>query len=103
MLFGLTNAPVYFVDLMNLVFREFLDKFVLVFIGDILLYSKSEEEHGKHLRIVLETPQKNELKAKFSKCNFWQKQVKFLGHIVLEVGISVDPTKIESIQSWKRP
>ena len=93
----MTNAPAYFVDLMNRVFWEFLDKFVLVLIDYILVYSKSEKEHEKHLRIVLETLQKNQLKAKFSKCHFWQKQVKFLGHVVSETGISVDPTKIEAI------
>jgi len=101
--FGLTNAPAYFVDLMNRVFKDFLDRFVLIFIDDILVYSKTEEEHEKHLRIVLETLRSNQLKAKFSKCHFWQSRVKFLGHIISESGISVDPSKIEAIQDWKRP
>ena len=101
--FGLTNAPAYFVDLMNRVFKDFLDRFVLIFIDDILVYSKTEEEHEKHLRVVLETLRSNQLKAKFSKCHFWQSRVKFLGHIISESGISMDPSKIEAIQDWKRP
>lgn len=101
--FGLTNAPAYFVDLMNKVFKDFLDRFVLIFINDILVYSKTEEEHEKHLQIVLETHRSNQLKAKFSKCHFRQSRVKFLGHIISESGISVDPSKIEAIQNWKRP
>ena len=77
MTFGLTNDPAYFVDLMNRVFREYLDKFVLVFIDDILVYSKSEEDHARHLRIVLSILRQHQLKAKFSKCHFWEEQVKF--------------------------
>ena len=95
--FGLTNAPAYFVDLMTHVFRDVLNKFVLVFIDDILVYSKTEEEHAEHLRIVLEILRRNILYAKFSKCHFWVKEVKFLGHIVNEEWISVDPSKISSI------
>jgi len=97
--FGLTNAPAFFVDLMNRVFREYLDKFVLVFIDDILIYSKSEAEHANHLRIVLSTLRHHQLRAKFSKCHFWENRVKFLGHVVSSDGIYVDPSKIEVIQN----
>ena len=101
--FGLTNAPAVFMDLMNRVFSEYLDKFVIVFIDDILVYSKSEEEHEDHLRIVLETLRRKQLYAKFSKCEFWLKQVAFLGHVVSEKGIEMDPAKIEAITKWPRP
>ncbi|KAL0557219.1 hypothetical protein IC582_005737 [Cucumis melo] len=103
MSFGLTNAPAVFMDLMNRVFREFLDTFVIVFIDDILIYSKTEVEHEEHLRMVLETHRANKLYAKFSKCEFWLKQVSFLGHVVSKAGVSVDPTKIEAVTSWSRP
>ena len=82
--FGLTNAPAVFMDMMNRIFREYLDKFVMVFIDDILLYSKTEEEHQEHLRIVLERLRKEKLYAKYKKCEFWLKQVAFLGHIISE-------------------
>ena len=101
--FDLTNAPAYFVDLMTRVFWEVLNKFVLVFIDDILVYFKTEEEHAEHLRIVLEILRRNILFAKFSKCHFWFKEVKFLGHIVNEEGISIDPSQIFAILDWKRP
>ena len=81
-LFGLTNAPAYFMNLMNKVFMEFLDKFVVVFIDDILVYSKNEEEHKEHLRLVLEKLREHQLYAKFSKCEFWLKEVGFLGHVI---------------------
>ncbi|KAL0541298.1 hypothetical protein IC582_021340 [Cucumis melo] len=103
MSFGLTNAPAVFMDLMNRVFREFLDTFVIVFIDDILIYSKTEAEHDEHLRMVLETLRANKLYAKFSKCEFWLKQVSFLGHVVSKVGVSVDLAKIEAVTSWPRP
>ncbi|KAL0562097.1 hypothetical protein IC582_002547 [Cucumis melo] len=103
MSFGLTNAPAVFMDLMNRVFREFLDTFVIVFIDDILIYSKTEAEHEEHLRIVLETLRDNKLYAKFSKCEFWLKQVSFLGHVVSKAGVSVDPAKIEAVTGWTRP
>ncbi|KAJ6837239.1 uncharacterized protein M6B38_121860 [Iris pallida] len=80
--FGLTNAPAIFMDLMNRVFYQYLDKFVIVFIDDILIYSKSEEEHEKHLRIVLQTLREEQLYAKLSKCEFWLDQIPFLGHII---------------------
>ena len=101
--FGLTNAPAYFVELMTRVFGEVLNKFVLVFIDDILIFSKTEDEHAEHLRIVLEILRRNVLYAKFSKCHFWVNEVKFLGHIVNEEGISVDPSKISAILDWKQP
>ena len=101
MSFGLTNAPAVFMDLMNRIFLEYLDQFVIVFIDDILIYSRSEEEHAQHLRIVLETLRRHHLYAKFSKCAFWLSSVGFLGHVVSSRGISVDPQKIEAITSWE--
>ncbi|KAL0543844.1 hypothetical protein IC582_018949 [Cucumis melo] len=103
MSFGLTNAPAVFMNLMNIVFREFLDTFVIVFMDHILIYSKTEVEHEEHLRMVLQTLRDNKLYAKFSKCEFWLKQVSFLGHVVSKAGVSVDPAKIEAITSWPRP
>ncbi|KAL0544185.1 hypothetical protein IC582_019298 [Cucumis melo] len=103
MSFGLTNAPAVFMDLMNRVFREFLDTFVIVFIDDILIYFKTEAEHEEHLRMVLQTLRDNKLYAKFSKCEFWLKQVSFLGHVVSKDGVSVDPAKIEAVTGWTRP
>lgn len=101
--FGLTNAPAVFMDLMNRVCKPFLDKFVIVFIDDILIYSKSKSEHEHHLRSVLELLKKEQLYAKFSKCEFWLKEVQFLGHIVNENGIHVDPAKIETVKNWNAP
>jgi hypothetical protein len=103
MSFGLTNAPAYFMNLMNKVFMKFLDKFVVVFIDDILVYSKSEEEHAEHLRLVLGTLREHQLYAKFSKCEFWLKEVGFLGHVLSAGGVSVDPSKITSIMERKVP
>jgi hypothetical protein len=101
--FGLTNAPTIFMDLMNRVFRSYLDKFVVVFIDDILIYSSSQMEHANHLREVLETLRRNKLYAKLSKCEFWLNEVVFLGHVISEKGISVDPKKIEAVLRWERP
>ncbi|GJU16294.1 putative reverse transcriptase domain-containing protein [Tanacetum coccineum] len=96
--FGLTNAPVVFMDLMNRVCKPYLDKFIIVFIDDILVYSKDEEEHGKHLNIILELLKKERLYAKFSKCDFWLDLVQFLGHVIDSNGVHVDPAKIEAIR-----
>ena len=101
--FGLTNAPVAFMDLMNRVFRPYVDQFVVVFIDDILVYSRDAQEHEQHLRIVLETLREKKLYAKLSKCDFWLKEVSFLGHIVSAEGIRVDPAKIEAVVNWKSP
>jgi hypothetical protein len=103
MSFGLTNAPANFMYLMNKVFMEYLDKFVVVFIDDILVYSRSEEEHEEHLRLALQKLQENRLYAKLSKCEFWMKQVSFLGHIISMGGISVDPSKVQDVLSWNVP
>ncbi|WVZ84125.1 hypothetical protein U9M48_031186 [Paspalum notatum var. saurae] len=103
MSFGLTNAPAYFMNLMNKVFMEYLDKFVVVFIDDILIYSKTEEEHEEHLRLVLQKLKEHKLYAKLSKCEFWLDQVPFLGHIVSKGRIMVDPSKISSVMDWKVP
>jgi hypothetical protein len=85
---------------MNGVFREYLDKFVIVFLDDILIYSKSEEEHEKHLRMVLQVLREHKLYAKLSKCIFYQKKIHYLGHIISAEGITVDPEKIEAIRGW---
>ena len=103
MSFGLTNAPAAFMDLMNRVFKAYLDSFVIVFIDDILVYSRSREEHEQHLRVVLRTLRDQQLYAKFSKCEFWLSSVSFLGHVVTKDGVCVDPKKIEAVQSWPRP
>jgi hypothetical protein len=99
MSFGLTNAPAYFIYLMNKVFIDYLDKFVVVFIDDILVYSRSEEEHEEHLRLALQKLQEHRLHTKLSKCEFWMKQVAFLGHVILKGGISVDPSKVQDVLS----
>ncbi|KAD1573174.1 hypothetical protein E3N88_42603 [Mikania micrantha] len=101
--FGLTNAPAVFMDLMNRVCKPYLDKFVIMFIDDILIYSKTHEEHADHLRRVLEFLKKEQLYAKFSKCDFWIREVQFLGHVVNEKGIHVDPAKTEAIKNWTAP
>jgi hypothetical protein len=97
MSFGLTNAPAYFMYLMNKVFMEYLDKFVVIFIDNILVYSKIEEEH---LRLVLENLRANQLYAKFSKCEFWFMQVAFLGHVISAGEVSVDPGKVRDVLNW---
>src|SRR3954465_3567661 len=94
MSFGLTNATAYFMNMMNKVLMEFLDKFVVVFIDDILVYSKNEQEHEEHLRLVLEKLREHKLYAKYSKCEFWLKELGFLGHVMSGEGIAVDPTKV---------
>ncbi|GKC29831.1 putative reverse transcriptase domain-containing protein [Tanacetum coccineum] len=103
MSFGLTNAPVVFMDLMNLVCKPYLDRFVIVFIHDILIYSKSRKEHKGHLKLILRLLKNEELYAKFSKCKFWLSKVQFLGHVIDSEGIHVDAAKIESIKDWASP
>ena len=103
MSFGLTNAPAAFMDMMNRVFKDYFDQFVIVFINDILVYSQTESEHEKHLRLVLQRLREHRLFAKFKKCEFWLSQVSFLGHIVSKEGIKVDPAKIEAVRDWPRP
>jgi hypothetical protein len=103
MSFGLTNAPAYFMYLINSVFMPDLDKFVVVFIDDILIYSKTEEDHANHIRVVLQRLRDHRLYAKFSKCEFWLDSVKFLGHTISSKGISVDPTKVQEVMNWKPP
>nr|GFC67290.1 putative reverse transcriptase domain-containing protein [Tanacetum cinerariifolium] len=100
MSFGLKNTPAVFMDLMNRVCRPFLDKFVIVFIDNILIYSKNKEEHEEHLRIILALLQKEKLYAKFSKCEFWLDSVKFLGHVINSQCVHVDPAKVEAIKNW---
>ncbi|XP_073159031.1 uncharacterized protein [Henckelia pumila] len=101
--FGVTNAPVVFMDLMNRIFQKYVDKFVVIFIDDILIYSKNEIEHAEHLIIILQILRQEQLYAKLSKCEFWLDRVVFLGHVVSGEGISVDPSKVEAVINWPRP
>ena len=100
--FGLTNAPAEFMDLMHRVFQPYLDQFVMVFVDDTLIYSQSEREHEDHLRIVLQLLRDHQLYTKFSKCEFWLTEVRFLGHVVSASGMLVDPEKVEVMMSWER-
>ena len=101
--FGLTNAPAAFMDILHRVFHPYLDWFVVVFMDDILIYSETEEDHEDYLRVVLQTLRDHQLYAKFSKCEFWLTEVRFLGHVVSASGVSVDHEKVEAIMSWERP
>ncbi|GKC16705.1 putative nucleotidyltransferase, ribonuclease H [Tanacetum coccineum] len=101
--FGLTNAPAVFMDLMNRVCKPYLDKFVIVFIDDILVYSRNKDEHANHLRIIVELLKEEKLYAKFSKCDFWIHMVQFLGHLIDSQGLHVDPSKIEAVKNWTSP
>ncbi|CAA0829054.1 Uncharacterized mitochondrial protein AtMg00860, partial [Striga hermonthica] len=101
--FGLNNAPAIFINLMNRIFHPYLDEFVIVFIDDILIYSMSQKEHEEHLRVVLETLRREKLYAKFSKCKFWLQRVAFLGHVITQAGIEVDPSKVATVQNWSTP
>jgi hypothetical protein len=101
--FGLTNAPAFFMTLMNKVSMEELDPFVVVFIDDILVYSKSAKEHGQHLRVVLGKLRSHQLYAKFSKCEFWMQKISFLGHVLTAEGVEVDPEKVKAVSEWKHP
>jgi hypothetical protein len=103
MSFGLTNAPAHFMYLMNFVFMSELDKFIVVFIDDILIYSKSEEEHAQHLQVILQRLRDHQLYAKFSKCAFCLREVLFLGHVISAEGIVVDPSKVQEVLDWKSP
>ena len=100
MYFGLTNAPAYFMYLMNSVFMPKLDKFMVVFIDDILVYSENEADHAENLRILLTRLREHKLDVKFSKCEFWLWKMPFLGHVLLENGISIDPTKVQEVMDW---
>jgi hypothetical protein len=99
MSFGLTNVPAYFMDMMNKVFMDYLDKFIVMIIDGILVYSKSEEEHEEHLHLVLQKLQDHRLYAKLSKCEFWMKQVSFLSHVILVEGMSMESIKIRDMLS----
>jgi hypothetical protein len=101
--FGLTNAPFVFMCLMNGIFKNYLDKFVIVLLDDILVYSKSEKEHEHHLRLVLQVMREHQLYDKLSKFSFYQRQIHYLGQIISEQGIAVDPKKIEAIRGWPTP
>jgi hypothetical protein len=101
--FGITNAPAYFMYLMNKVFMEYLDRFIIVFIDDILIFSKMMEEQEEHLRLVLLKLRSNQLYAKFSKCEFWLTKVTFLGHVIFAGGVSVDPGKVKDVLNWMPP
>ena len=103
MSFGLKNALTAFMDLMNIIFKPYLDRFVVVFIDDILIYSKTREEHANHLRTVLQTLKDHQLYAKKEKWDFCMTEVKFLGHVVSQEGIFVNPAKIDAILQWERP
>lgn len=101
--FGLTNAPAAFMNLVNSVFRKYLDRFIQVFLDDILIYSRNEWEHREHLRLVLQCLQENRLYGKLSKCSFFQKEIQYLGHTISREGISMDAGKVEAILSWPAP
>jgi len=101
--FGVTNVSVVFIDYMNRIFRPFLDKFFVVFIDDILIYSRTHEEHVEHLRLVLGILREKQLYAKLSKCEFWMDEVQFLGHVICEQGIVVDPPKVKAMVKWESP
>ncbi|CAN4115730.1 unnamed protein product [Withania somnifera] len=103
MSFGLTNAPAAFMDLMYRVLKPYLDSFMIVFIDDILVYSRSKSDHERHLVVILRTLREHKLYAKFSKCEFWLESIAFLGHIVSKAGVSVDPAKIQSFPSFYGP
>jgi hypothetical protein len=103
MSFGLTNVPAFFMNLMKSVFMDYLDKFVVAFIDDILIYSQIEEEHADHLRMVLQRLREHQLYAKLSKCKFRIDEVMFLGHIINKEGLAVDPKKVADILNWKAP
>jgi hypothetical protein len=99
--FRVTNAPTVFMDLMHKIFQPYLDKFVVVFIDDIMIYSKCPNEHTEHLKLVLEKLKEHKLCTKFNKCEFWLDNVSFLGHVISKESIKVEPAKVEAISNWK--
>ena len=101
--FGMTNAPAVFMDYMNKIFRPFLDNFVVVFIDDILIYCRTQEEHAEHLRLVLGVLREKQLYGKLSKCEFWMDEVQCLGHVISTQGIAVDPVNVEAVVKWESP
>ena len=101
--FGLTNAPAAFMSLMNTVFHEYMDKFIIVFVDDILVYSNNEDDHVKHLSIALQVLRENQLFAKLSKCDFWLKEMNLLGHVISKAGVAVDPSKLKVVIDWPQP
>ena len=103
MSFGLTNAPATFMSLMNKIFQWYLDQFIIIFIDDILVYSKNQEEHKQHLRLALKILREKQLYAKFSKCEFWMEEIAFLGHVVSKYGVQPDSSKIKAIMEWEPP
>ena len=103
MSFGLTNAVATFSRLMNSIFMEYLDKFIVVYLDDILIYSKNEEEHAEHLRLVLEKLREHRLYAKFSKCEFWLPEVTYLGHVISGKGIAINPERVQDVLDWTPP
>jgi hypothetical protein len=103
MSFGLTNAPAAFMEAMNRMLHEFLDDFVVVFLDDILIYSKAEAEHEQHLHLVLGALRENQFYGKLKKCAFWLSEVAFLGHVINQQGIAVDPKNVAAVVEWKRP
>jgi len=103
MSFGVTNAPALFMDYIKRIFRPFLDKFIVLFIDDILIYLRTKEEHVEHLRLVLEILREKQLHTKLSKCEFWLEKVNFLGHVISTQGILMDPVKMEAMLQWEHP
>ena len=101
--FGLTNAPATFMHLMQQMFRKYLDEFVIVFLDDVLIYSKSKEAHEKHVRTVLETLRDNQLYAKRSKCDFFKEEISFLGHVINKDGIKMEQSKVDAVKQWPQP
>lgn len=101
--FGLTNAPATFQSLMNAVFKPYLRKFILVFFDDILIYSKSLEDHVQHVKVAFEILKQNQLYLKRSKCAFGATQIEYLGHIISPEGVATDPSKVEAMKEWPTP
>src|SRR6187200_1337471 len=103
MSFGLTNAPTTFSRMMNYIFMKYLDKFAVVYLDDILVFSKNKEEHAEHLPLVMEKLREHQLYAKFSKCEFWLPEVTYLGHVIFGKGIAVNPERVQAVLDWNPP